>query len=137
MSSQESGDRGQVPASPQEGAGQQQQQQAQPRPSWWQIGRSVLFQIMIFYFISSFLRGRQQPSQTPDGAPPTAGHNLFPRGQKMVGVANCHNSSIASHTLCGEEGSGHAATIELSLRNMIIKHSGYDNGMLTSTKHVT
>ena len=87
MSSQGSGDQEQVPASPQEGAGQQQR--VQPRPSWWQIGRSVLFQIMIFYFISSFLRGRQQPQQTPDGAPPTVGHNLFPKGQKMVGVADC------------------------------------------------
>ena len=32
--------------------------------------------------------------------------------------------SLASHTLCREEGSGHAATIELLLRNAVVKHSG-------------
>jgi len=84
MSSQ---DQGQAPAAqgpPQEGAGQQQ-----PRPSWWQIVRSVLFQVMIIYFISSFFRGRQQPQQTPDGSPPTVGYNLYPKGQEMVGSGVC------------------------------------------------
>ena len=32
--------------------------------------------------------------------------------------------SLASHTLCREEGSGHAATTELSPRNAIIEPSG-------------
>ena len=54
-------------------------------------------------------------------------------------ISSCHQgtqlvvSSLASHTLCREEGSGHAAADELSPRNTIIKQG---RKMLTSAKHV-
>jgi len=35
-----------------------------------------------------------------------------------------HESSLTSHTLRKEEGSGHTATIEFSPKNVIIEHSG-------------
>ena len=66
-----------------QGGPEQPAQQQQPRPTAWQILRSILFQIMIFYFISSFFRGRQQP-ENPDGTQATAGYNLFDKGQEMV-----------------------------------------------------
>ena len=52
----------------------------------WQTLRSVLFQLVVFYFIMSFFRGRQQqPPPDPEGRHPAAGGNLFPKGQDMVG----------------------------------------------------
>ena len=55
--------------------------------SGWQILRSILFQIVIFYFITSFFRGRQQPPPAhPEGSHPAAGRNLFPRDQDMVRI---------------------------------------------------
>ena len=54
--------------------------------SGWQMLRSILFQMVIFYFITSFFRGRQQPPPAdPEGRHPAAGANLFPKGQEMVG----------------------------------------------------
>lgn len=51
----------------------------------WQLLRSILFQVVIFYFITSFFRGRQQaPPATHQGRHPAAGGNLFPPGQEMV-----------------------------------------------------
>ena len=70
--------------------------QAQPQAgggggrSGWQMLRTILFQMVVFYFISSFFRGRQQPAvPVPDdaGRHPAAGGNLFPKDQDMVRVA--------------------------------------------------
>ena len=63
-----------------------QQQQQQPRRSGWDMLRTVLFQVMIFYFISSFFRGRQTPPQNPDGTMPLAGSNLFTPGLELVRI---------------------------------------------------
>lgn len=53
----------------------------------WQLLRSILFQVVIFYFITSFFRGRQQsPPANTMGRHPAAGGNLFPPGQDMVGT---------------------------------------------------
>ena len=38
---------------------------------------------------------------------------------EMIERKTCMYSSLASHTLCREEGSGHAATIELLLRQKL------------------
>lgn len=72
-------------AAPQQQADQQQQQQQQQaRPGWFQIARSILFQMVIFYFITSFFRGSKTPPDSPEGAPGGGvGHNLFPGGQEM------------------------------------------------------
>ena len=68
-----------------EGEGQSPQQpQQQQRRSGWDILRTVLFQVMIFYFISSFFRGRQTPPANPDGTMPLAGSNLFTPGLELV-----------------------------------------------------
>ena len=60
----------------------------------WQVLRSILFQMVIFYFITSFFRGRQQPPPQPTdvgGRHPAAGGNLFPKGQEMVMVGIISN----------------------------------------------
>lgn len=63
--------------------GQQQQQQAAP-PSKWQILRSLMFQMAIFYFVTSFFRKQSAPTQTqPDGSPIKPGFNTFPNLQEM------------------------------------------------------
>ena len=65
--------------------------------SGWQMLRTILFQMVVFYFISSFFRGRQQPATpVPDGAGrhPAAGGNLFPKDQNMVRVAPVRLRSI-------------------------------------------
>ena len=56
--------------------------------TWWQLLRSVLFQMVVFYFIMNFFRGRQQqaPPVSPEGHHPSAGTNLFPTGQQTVGI---------------------------------------------------
>ena len=70
-----------------EGEGQSPQQpQQQQRRSGWDMLRTVLFQIMIFYFISSFFRGRQTPPANPDGTMPLAGSNLFTPGLELVSL---------------------------------------------------
>ena len=71
-----------------EGQGQAGQQAgAGGGRSGWQMLRSILFQMVIFYFITSFFRGRQQPPPAdPEGKHPAAGINLFPKGQEMVGT---------------------------------------------------
>ena len=77
----------QAPAGqPQEGDGGGGEQQApQPRRSGWGILKSILFQMVIFYVITSFFRGRrQQPVQPPDGSGLVPGVNLFTKGQEMV-----------------------------------------------------
>ena len=68
-----------------EGPAQAEGQPAQAGRSGWQMLRSILFQMVIFYFITSFFRGRQQPAPvSPEGRHPAAGRNLFPKGQDMV-----------------------------------------------------
>ena len=69
----------------------QQQAQGEGRPaqqqrSGWDMLRTILFQVMIFYFISSFFRGRQTPPTNPDGSTPLAGTNLFSPGLHLVSV---------------------------------------------------
>ena len=46
--------------------------------------------------------------------------------KRLIGLPNAMPlvTSLASHTLRREEGSGHAAADELLLRNAIIEHSG-------------
>lgn len=65
----------------------EEQAQAGAGGGRWQLLRSILFQVAIFYFITSFFRGRKQPSPAnTEGRHPAAGGNLFPPGQEMVGT---------------------------------------------------
>ena len=69
-----------------EGAPAQPAQQQQGRGGW-QMVRSIVVQMVIFYFITSFFRGRQQaPATAPDGSTVAPGANLFASGQPMVRV---------------------------------------------------
>lgn len=74
----------------------QQQGQAQQR-SWLDIARSIIFQMVIFYFITSYFRGNKTPppeATSPDGKPlPSAGINLFSKGQEMVHSSVNHNNT--------------------------------------------
>jgi hypothetical protein len=58
--------------------------------SWLDIARSLVFQMVIFYFISSYFRGSKTPPpppEGPDGKPlDMAGLNLFGKGQDLVGI---------------------------------------------------
>ena len=69
-----------------DGAEGQQQPPAQQRRSGWDMLRTILFQMVIFYFITSFFRGRQTPPTNPDGSTSLAGANLFPSGLELVGI---------------------------------------------------
>lgn len=73
-------DSGQPAAASPEG----EQQQPAQRRTGWDIFKSILIQIVIFYFISSFFRGRQAPLTNPDGSAPVAGFNLFAKDDKLV-----------------------------------------------------
>lgn len=69
------------PAQP--AAANNQAQAANNQRSWGATLRAMLFQMLIFYAISSFFRSSRSPSS--DGGhvlPP--GKNMFPRGQHMV-----------------------------------------------------
>ena len=74
------------------------QGQGQPQRTWADFARSLIFQMVIFYFISSYFRGNKTPppeSTDEDGKPiPMAGINLFTKGQELVGA-------IAPPTRCG------------------------------------
>lgn len=53
----------------------------------WGTFRSVLLQLAIFYFISSYFRGGKQtaaPPTNPDGTPSLVGRNLFFKDEKLV-----------------------------------------------------
>lgn len=65
---------------------------AAPARTGWGMFKSVLLQIVIFYFISSFFRGRQTapPPTNSDGTPSLAGQNLFHKDEKLV----CSNFSV-------------------------------------------
>lgn len=65
-------------------AGQQPQGQQQ---TWGQLLKSVMFQMLIIYFITSFFRGRQAPQSGEDVAA-VAAVNLFPNDEKMVHLSN-------------------------------------------------
>lgn len=69
------------------GGEQQGQPQAQQR-SWMGIARSIMFQMVIFYFISSYFRGsKTPPPEGQDGKPlEMAGVNLFNKRQELVSV---------------------------------------------------
>ena len=68
--------------------GAQPEQQQPPQRSWGGMLKSIIFQMVIFYFISSYFRGSKTPAEDvkgPDGKPlPLAGINLFRKGQKLV-----------------------------------------------------
>lgn len=69
--------------------GEQQGPAPAPQRSWMDIARSIMFQMVIFYFISSYFRGSKPPppAEGPDGKPlEMAGLNLFGRGQELVSV---------------------------------------------------
>jgi len=56
-----------------------------PRRTGWDTLKSILFQLVIFYFVSSFFRSKSPPPQTnPDGSPSMAGRNLFEKDEKLV-----------------------------------------------------
>lgn len=69
----------------------QGQQPPAPQRSWMDIAKSVMFQMVIFYFISSYFRGSKTPppeTEGPDGKPlPLAGVNLFSKGQELVSLS--------------------------------------------------
>ena len=55
------------------------------------VARSIIFQMVIFYFISSYFRGNKTPppeTEGPDGKslPLVAGVNLFSKGQELVSL---------------------------------------------------
>lgn len=93
----EGGDGGAV-AAPAAGGQAQGQAQGQPQRTWTDFARSLIFQMVIFYFITSYFRGNKTPppeSTDEDGKPiPIAGINLFTKGQDLVGT-------IAPPTRCG------------------------------------
>jgi len=69
----------------------------QPAPqqqrSWGSVLKSFMFQMVIFYFISSYFRGKtpSEPPKGPDGEPLlSAGLNLFNKGEKLVRVRESH-----------------------------------------------
>ena len=68
--------------------GQDQQQQQPAGRSWLDIAKSFMFQMVIFYFITSYFRGNKTPppdTTGPDGKPlPSVGTNLFSKGQELV-----------------------------------------------------
>ncbi len=64
---------------------------AAPARTGWGTMKSVLLQIVIFYFVSSFFRGRQNapPATNSDGTPSLVGRNLFHKDEKLVCVCIC------------------------------------------------
>ena len=85
MAQQAAGGEGVAVAAP---AGEQPAQQQQR--SWGGTLKSFMFQMVIFYFISSYFRGSKTPSEPPkgpDGEPLlSAGLNLFNKGDKLVRI---------------------------------------------------
>ena len=81
-----------VPATTGGGEGGEQGAAPAPQRSWMDIARSIMFQMVIFYFISSYFRGSKTPPpppQGPDGKPlEMAGMNLFSKGQELVSEGN-------------------------------------------------
>ena len=67
------------PAQP---AANNQAQVANNQRGWGATIRAMLFQMLIFYAISSFFRSSRSP--TSDGHVTSPGKNMFPRGQDMV-----------------------------------------------------
>ncbi len=57
-----------------------------PVRTGWDTLKSILFQVVIFYFISSYFRGgKSPPSPTnQDGSPSLVGRNLFEKDDKLV-----------------------------------------------------
>ncbi len=75
-----------------EGGGPDQQQQPAAR-SWLDIAKSIIFQMVIFYLISSYFKGGKTPPPGEGGKdeegnplPPVSGTNLFHKGQELVGI---------------------------------------------------
>ena len=65
------------------GQGEQQQQGS----SRWQMMKSLGFQMLLFYLITSYFRGgNKQPTNGPDGEVVVPGLNLYPIGQEMVSI---------------------------------------------------
>ena len=65
------------------GQGDQQPQ----RTSGWQMMKSLGFQMLLFYLITSYFRGGKQPATNgPDGEVVVPGLNLYPIGQEMVSI---------------------------------------------------
>ena len=62
--------------------------QAQQR-GWGATIRAMLFQMFIFYAISSFFRSSRTPSSGGESSAP--GKNMFSRGQEMV-IWCCHGN---------------------------------------------
>ncbi len=64
------------------------QAQGQPQRSWMDVAKSLIFQMVIFYFITSYFRGSKTPppeSKDQEGNPlPMSGINLFTKGQELV-----------------------------------------------------
>ena len=58
------------------------QAQANNQRGWGATLRAMLFQMLIFYAISSFFRGSSRSPSDGQVTPP--GKNMFPRGQHMV-----------------------------------------------------
>ncbi len=69
-------------------AGVDGQQPAPPQRTWGGTFKSFMFQMVIFYIITSFFRGNKTPPEAakgPDGEPlALAGINLFSKGDKLV-----------------------------------------------------
>ena len=67
--------------------GEQPAQQQQQR-TWGGILKSFMFQMVIFYLITSYFRGNKTPSEPPKGPDgellPFAGLNLFKKGEQLV-----------------------------------------------------
>ena len=71
-----------VVAEPAQSPAANNQAQANNQRGWGATLRAMLFQMLIFYAISSFFRGSSRSPSDGQVTPP--GKNMFPRGQHMV-----------------------------------------------------
>ena len=80
-----------VPAqAPTEAQAQPQQQ----RNTGWQMFKSIAFQMLLFYLITSYFRGGREPAKGPDGTPVVAAVNTFFPGDEMVRKKNFNFKEI-------------------------------------------
>ena len=78
---------------PAQSAANNQEQANNQQRGWGATIRALLFQMLIFYAISSFFRSSRSPSTGPQ----VAGKNMFPRNQQMVSYCchgDCYNSLL-------------------------------------------
>ncbi len=64
---------------------EQGQEQQPQRSSGWQTMKTIGFQMLLFYLITSYFRGgNKEPVKGPDGEVVTPAMNIFSPGEKMA-----------------------------------------------------